>query len=78
MLTLRIGPVGTKKVFAKRRNFLEGKALIAMPGMPDPLFEGSVHLTCATTTAQGAMGLIINKPIDGLTSANWWTSSASA
>jgi len=36
-----------------------------MPGMPDPRFEKSVIFMCAHS-AQGAMGLIINKPIDGL------------
>ncbi len=46
-------------------SFLEGKLLIAMPGMPDPRFEKSVIFMCAHS-AQGAMGLIINKPVDGL------------
>ena len=45
-------------------NFLQGKLLIAMPGMGDPRFEKSVIFMCAHS-AQGAMGLIINKPIDG-------------
>jgi putative transcriptional regulator len=48
-----------------RENFLEGKLLIAMPGMPDPRFEKSVIFMCAHS-AKGAMGLIINKPIEGL------------
>jgi putative transcriptional regulator len=46
-------------------SFLEGKLLIAMPGMPDPRFEKSVIFMCSHS-AEGAMGLIINKPIDGL------------
>lgn len=46
-------------------SFLEGKLLIAMPGMPDPRFEKTVIFMCAHS-AKGAMGLIINKPIDGL------------
>ena len=46
-------------------SFLEGKLLIAMPGMSDPRFEKSVIFMCAHS-ADGAMGLIINKPIDGL------------
>ena len=46
-------------------NFLEGKLLIAMPGMPDPRFEKSVIFMCAHS-AQGAMGLIINKPVEGI------------
>ena len=46
-------------------NFLEGKLLIAMPGMSDPRFEKSVIFMCSHS-AKAAMGLIINKPIDGL------------
>jgi putative transcriptional regulator len=46
-------------------NFLEGKLLIAMPGMPDPRFEKSVIFMCSHS-AKGAMGLIINKPIEGI------------
>jgi putative transcriptional regulator len=40
---------------------LTGKLLIAMPGMQDPRFEGSVILLCAHSD-EGAMGLIVNKP----------------
>lgn len=40
---------------------LAGKVLIAMPGMEDPRFQRSVILICAHN-AEGAMGLIINKP----------------
>lgn len=46
-------------------NFLEGKLLIAMPGMSDPHFEKSVIFMCAHS-AEGAMGIIINKPVTGL------------
>src|SRR5689334_13422243 len=46
-------------------NFLEGKLLIALPGMNDPRFERSVIFMCAHS-ATGAMGLIVNKPIEGL------------
>ncbi len=46
-------------------NFLEGKLLIALPGMSDPRFEKSVIFMCAHS-AEGAMGLIINRPIEGL------------
>jgi putative transcriptional regulator len=46
-------------------NFLEGKLLIALPGMSDPRFEKSVILMCAHSE-EGAMGLIVNKPIEGL------------
>jgi len=40
---------------------LEGKLLIAMPGMEDPRFDGAVILICSHSP-DGAMGLIINKP----------------
>ena len=46
-------------------NFLEGKLLLALPGMSDPRFEKSVIFMCAHSS-DGAMGLIINKPVDGL------------
>jgi putative transcriptional regulator len=46
-------------------NFLEGKLLIALPGMSDPRFERSVIYMCAHSNT-GAMGLIVNKPIEGL------------
>lgn len=41
---------------------LTGKMLIAMPGMTDPRFEHSVVAICAHS-ADGAMGLIVNKPL---------------
>lgn len=44
---------------------LTGKLLIAMPGMADPRFDAVVILICAHS-ADGAMGLIINKPVDDL------------
>jgi putative transcriptional regulator len=46
-------------------NFLEGKFLIAMPGMSDPRFAKSVIFMCAHSR-DGAMGLIVNKPVAGL------------
>ncbi|HEY1614500.1 MAG TPA: YqgE/AlgH family protein [Rhizomicrobium sp.] len=46
-------------------NFLEGKLLIAMPGMSDPHFDKSVIYMCAHS-AEGAMGIMINKPVEGL------------
>lgn len=45
--------------------FLLGKLLVALPGMPDPRFEKSVILMCAHSD-QGAMGIIVNKPFEGL------------
>lgn len=47
-------------------SFLEGKLLVALPGMPDPRFERSVIFMCAHSLEAGAMGLVINKPIEGL------------
>jgi putative transcriptional regulator len=41
--------------------FLDGQLLIAMPGMGDPRFEKAVIFLCAHS-AEGAMGLIVNKP----------------
>ena len=47
---------------------LAGQILIAMPGMVDPRFDHSVILVCAHS-AEGAMGIIINKPLEELTFA---------
>jgi len=44
---------------------LDGKLLVAMPGMGDPRFEKSVILICAHS-AEGAMGLIVNRPTPDL------------
>lgn len=41
---------------------LTGKLLVAMPGMTDPRFDRSVVFVCAHS-GDGAMGLIINKPV---------------
>ena len=38
-----------------------GRLLVAMPGMGDPRFEGSVVYLCAHSE-EGALGLIVNKP----------------
>jgi putative transcriptional regulator len=42
-------------------SFLDGQLLIAMPGMGDFRFERAVIFLCAHS-ADGAMGLIVNKP----------------
>lgn len=44
---------------------LNGKLLIAMPGMEDQRFASSVVFMCAHSD-DGAMGLIVNKPTDEL------------
>ncbi len=41
--------------------FLDGRMLIAMPGMMDTRFDRSVIFMCAHSD-DGAMGLIVNKP----------------
>lgn len=45
--------------------YLSGQLLIAMPGMQDPRFAGTV-ICLVAHSADGAMGLVVNKPIDGL------------
>jgi putative transcriptional regulator len=45
---------------------LGGHVLIAMPGMDDPIFAGSVVYIC-DHTSEGAMGLILNKPTKKVT-----------
>jgi putative transcriptional regulator len=48
---------------------LDGKLLVAMPGMGDPRFEKAVILICAHS-AEGAMGLMVNRPTRDLTFAS--------
>ena len=45
--------------------FLSGRLLVAMPGIGDPHFERAVILLCAHN-AQHAMGLAVNRPVNGL------------
>ncbi len=49
------------KTVAEELPFLDGKFLVAMPGMGDPRFERAVIFMCAHTP-EGAMGLMINRP----------------
>ncbi len=44
----------------KRRGYLEGHMLIAMPGMTDPRFARAVIYLCAHSK-DGAMGLVVNQ-----------------
>ena len=46
-------------------DFLVGKLLIALPGMTDERFAQTVIYICAHSS-NGAMGIVINKPIPGL------------
>lgn len=48
------------KSTAEELPFLDGKFLVAMPGMGDPRFDRSVIYMCAHST-DGAMGLMINR-----------------
>jgi len=45
--------------------WLTGQLLVAMPSMQDPRFARSVICLCAHSD-DGAMGLVLNKPLDGL------------
>jgi putative transcriptional regulator len=54
---------------AENEGFLEGKLLIALPGMPDDRFQQTVIYMCAHS-ASGAMGIVINKPMPGLSFAD--------
>lgn len=45
---------------------LEGKLLLAMPGMRDPRFMRSVIYMCSHTE-EGAMGIAINQPVENIT-----------
>lgn len=65
MLTYGMGSKDRPRTI-EGESFLEGKLLIALPGMPDPRFEKSVIFVCAHSLQTGAMGLIINKQIEGL------------
>ncbi len=43
--------------------YLTGQLLVAMPGMADPRFERAVIYMCVHSLEEGAMGLIVNKPL---------------
>ncbi|WP_366132457.1 YqgE/AlgH family protein [uncultured Ferrovibrio sp.] len=52
--------------------YLERQLLVAMPSMGDPRFARTVIYMCSHN-AEGAMGLVINKPYPGLTFPNLLT-----
>jgi putative transcriptional regulator len=52
---------------------LAGQLLVAMPQMPDQRFARSVIYLCAHSSNEGAMGLVINKPLGSLTLAALFT-----
>jgi putative transcriptional regulator len=49
--------------------FLTGRMLVAMPGIGDPRFERAVIFLCAHN-AEHAMGLAVNRPVQGLSVAS--------
>jgi putative transcriptional regulator len=49
--------------------FLTGRMLVAMPGIGDPRFERAVIFLCAHN-AEHAMGLAVNRPMQGLSLAS--------
>ena len=51
------------------QEFLGGRLLVAMPGIGDPRFERALIYVCAHDEDQ-AMGLTLNRPIDGLNLAD--------
>lgn len=48
--------------------YMTGHLLVASPAMPDPRFEKTVIYMC-THSADGAMGLVINRPFGGVSFA---------
>lgn len=50
----------------RRRGFLDGQFLIAMPGMLDTRFARSVVFICAHSD-EGAMGLVLNQAANNIT-----------
>jgi putative transcriptional regulator len=66
---IRAGQNAILKAMTREANlYLAGRLLVAMPGIGDPRFERSVILLCEHDHAH-AMGLAINRPVEGLTIA---------
>ncbi len=55
------GPAGKAKGQRKKRGYLDGQMLIAMPSMGDERFARSVIYVCAHSV-EGAMGIVVNQP----------------
>lgn len=45
---------------------LKGRLLVAMPTIGDPRFDRTVIYMCAHSHEKGAMGIVVNKPVDGV------------
>jgi putative transcriptional regulator len=54
-----------RAAFVQTSGYLTGQLLVAMPTMADPRFHRTVIYVCAHS-AEGAMGLIVNKPLNDL------------
>jgi putative transcriptional regulator len=61
-----MGSTDTDNEFETDDVYLSNQMLIAMPNVNDPRFERSVIFICAHS-ADGAMGIIVNKPANGIT-----------
>lgn len=61
-----MGSLDTDKNFETDDFYLKNQMLIAMPNVHDPRFERSVIFMCSHS-AEGAMGIIVNKPASGIT-----------
>ncbi len=48
------------------RGFMQGRMLIAMPGIDDPRFERALVMICLHDEEQ-AMGIAVNRPMEGFT-----------
>src|SRR3546814_15694675 len=70
----RLTPMsGTMTIKNVGEGYLEGQLLVAMPTMGDPRFERTVIFLCAHS-AQGAMGLVVNKLANQITRSEEHTS----
>ena len=61
----RSGYTSTMTAVANHDGYLAGQLLVAMPQMADPRFAHGVVFMCAHS-ADGAMGLMVNKLVDSL------------
>jgi len=60
-LSLMKSPRGTSSEKSRRRGYLDGQMLIAMPAMGDERFSRSLIYICAHSS-EGAMGIVVNRP----------------
>ena len=55
-------PAGRTREVERKQGSLTGQLLVAMPGLSDPNFSGTVSLVCEHND-EGAIGFIINQPL---------------